>query len=395
MRRYPAFLTALLLLLFAVAASPAAAKFRAGPAGDAFYTPPSPLPSGKHGALIWARKLTGDPALTDAARNELVLYRSIGTDGKPIAVSGTVSVPKGKAPKRGWPVITYDHGSTGIADKCAPSRDTTDTPVHPYNAYIYPLLNSWLKAGYAVVRTDYQGLGTPGVHQYLVGISEGRGTLDIVRAAHGFDPRLSKRVVIAGHSQGGHAALWAASLAPKWTPDLDVRGTVAFAPASHFSEQFGAIGAVTSPSPLTAYAAIISRGLDDFKPSLNVRSLLSDRATQLYPETETKCLPELQAPDSFGGMAPADFFRSGADASAVPPALDESDPENLKIKTRLDVEQGLADTTVAPGLTDLLVKDLRGRGAKIVYKTYEGVTHGGVVVSAASHATKFIKARLR
>ena len=75
----------------------------------------------------------------------------------------------------------------------------------------YPLLQRWLKAGYAVVRTDYEGLGTPGVHQYLVGKSEGRSVLDAVRAARALEPRCRKRFVIAGHSQGGHAALFAAA----------------------------------------------------------------------------------------------------------------------------------------------------------------------------------------
>ena len=125
-------------------------------------------------------------------------------------------MPKGKAPKKGWPVITYAHGTTGIADQCAPSRDSSSAGIHELNSYAYPLLNRWLKAGYAVVRTDYTGLGTPDVHLYLNGVEEGRSTLDIVRAAKRLDKRLNvKRVVISGHSQGGHAALWAASLAPK------------------------------------------------------------------------------------------------------------------------------------------------------------------------------------
>ena len=83
-------------------------------------------------------------------------------------------------------------------------------------------LDAWLKAGFAVVRTDYQGLGTPGTHEYLVGQDEGHSVLDIVRAARQVDSTLGKRVIIGGHSQGGHAALWAAALAPKWTPELDV-----------------------------------------------------------------------------------------------------------------------------------------------------------------------------
>jgi pimeloyl-ACP methyl ester carboxylesterase len=384
MRRYSALLALLAILL--VAAAPAGAKVTPGPAGDAFYTPPSPLPGKAHGDLIWARKLSGQPALK---------YRSVGTDGKPIAVSGTVSLPKGKAPKKGWPVISYDHGTTGIADVCAPSRDSTSNPAHLYNSYVYPLLNRWLKAGYAVVRTDYQGLGTPGIHEYLVGTAEGRATLDIVRAARKLNGHVSNRFAISGHSQGGHAALWGAFLAPKWTPELKLRGTVAFAPASHISELVSLVGTQKNPGGgLSAEAALVLRGLDDFKPALNVTSGFSDQLAALYPETLTKCQPQLAQSDSIGGIAPADFFKQDYDVGPLTAALDVSDPENLKIKSPLDVEQGAADTTVFPGLTQDLVKQIRGRGGKVVYKTYKGVSHGGVVVSAADHATKYLKTHL-
>jgi acetyl esterase/lipase len=199
-----------LLLLAALPAAADAAKVRKGPSGTAFYTPPKPLPGKGHGGLIWARKLTGAAALKGGAGNRLVLYRSSGIAGKPVAESGTVSIPKGKAPKGGWPVITWAHGTTGIADSCAPSRDSAANPAHTLINYAYPLLQRWLKAGYAVVRTDYEGLGTPGEHPYLIGRSEGRSVLDIVRAARKLDKRLGRRVIIAGHSQGGQAALFAA-----------------------------------------------------------------------------------------------------------------------------------------------------------------------------------------
>src|SRR3954452_14190278 len=305
---------ALLALLLVAAASPAAAKVKTGPAGNAFYTPASPLPGKTHGDAIWARKLSGEAALKSAGSNWLVLYRSTGSDNNPIAVSGTVSVPKGKAPKKGWPVISYDHGTTGIADVCAPSRDSKDNPAHLYNSYAYPLLNGWLKAGYAVVRTDYQGLGTPGIHQYLVGVSEGRSTLDIARAAHKLNLKISKRIAIAGHSQGGHAALWGAFLAPKYTPDLQLRGTVAFAPASHISELVALVGTQRWPGgDLSSEAVLVIRGADDFNPGLNISSIFSDQFAGLYPQTLTKCQPQLSQSDSLGGMAPADFFQQGYD----------------------------------------------------------------------------------
>ena len=221
-----------LLIVAAVVAAPAAsAKVRQGPKGAAFYDPPGNA-HGKHGTLIWARRQTGPDAIA-GRRSHLILYRSTGPDGKANAVSGSVALPKGKAPKGGWPVITYAHGTTGSADTCAPTRGYD---ANTLISYAYPLLKRWLKAGYAVVRTDYEGLGTPGVHAYLGGPTEGYSVLDAVRAARKVEPRLSKRFVIAGHSQGGHAALFAASLAPRpGRLSCALRGTVAFAPASHLS----------------------------------------------------------------------------------------------------------------------------------------------------------------
>jgi pimeloyl-ACP methyl ester carboxylesterase len=386
---------ALVAMLVAVACAPAFAKVRRGPNGTAFYTPPAKLPGKRHGDLIWARRLTGADALSGGS-NTLVLYRSEGSNAKPVAVSGTVTVPRGKPPKSGWPVISYDHGTTGIADQCAPSKDATDNPAHAYNAYVYPLLNRWLKAGFAVVRTDYQGLGTPGIHQYLVGTAEGRSTLDIVRAARKLDGRVRNRVAIAGHSQGGHAAIWGAFLAPKYTPELKLRGTVAFAPASHISELISLAGASTSPGGgLSAEGSLIVRAIDDTNPGLNLPSLFTDKFAALYPDTLSKCQPQLAQPDSMGGLAPSEFFKQKSAPSGLTKAVDRSDPENLKLKGSLDVEQGKADTTVLPGLTDDLVKQLRGRGTKIDYKKYANTTHGGVVVTAADHATKYLKAHLR
>jgi hypothetical protein len=94
-------------------------------------------------------------------------------------------------------------------------------------------------------------------------------------------------------------------------------------------------------------------------------------------------------------VAPADFFKQDYDLGPLTAALDVSDPENLKIKSPLDIEQGAADATVFPGLTDDLVQQYRGRGSKVTYKKYKGVSHGGVVVSAAGHATKYLKSHLR
>jgi pimeloyl-ACP methyl ester carboxylesterase len=347
-----------------------------------------------HGGVIWARTQTGPAALAGAARNELVLYRSISANGSAVAVSGTVSVPPGRAPKGGWPVITWDHGTTGIADVCAPSRDSIGDPAHTDIDYIYPLLGRWLKAGWAVLRTDYEGLGTPGVHPYLAGVSEAHSTLDMVRAARRLVPALGSRVIIAGHSQGGQAALWAAALAAKWTPELHVRGTVAFAPVSHLAVQAGAVRSVSTTS-LSGDISLILRGIDTADPALHTGGLLTPQAAALYPQTLTRCLPQLGQPGSFGSLPASSFFRSDADLAPLIAALSaRMDPDRLRIRTPVLIEQGAADGTVFPVFTQQLDQELTGLGDPVALHSYPGVTHGGIVVSAASDATSFIAARL-
>src|SRR6266536_863666 len=182
------------LLLLALAAFPAApAQARTGPPGTRFYDPPHRLPA-RNGALIWQRRLTGPAVLSNAAVNELVLYRSTGVNGA-TAVSGTVAIPKGRPPRQGWPVISWGHATVGLADKCAPTRSDV------LGGYERPLLRRWIAAGFAVVRTDYEGLGTPGGHPDLIGAPEAHAMLDMVRAARAFYPRLDlRRVALTGHS---------------------------------------------------------------------------------------------------------------------------------------------------------------------------------------------------
>ena len=382
---------ALLLAALALALpATATAKVRTGPSGDAFYTPPGHLGGKSHGGLIWARRQASAGALGSSAYNDLVLYRSIGGNGKPIAVSGAVAVPRGRPPKGGWPILTWAHGTTGIADICAPTR----APVAV--TYVKNQLRAFLKAGFAVVSTDYQGLGTRGTHQYLVGNEEGRSVLDIVRAARQLDPRLGRRVVIAGHSQGGHAALWAAALAPKWTPELKIEGTVAYAPASHIEAQARILTTLNARSgALTGLASLIFRGIDAAHPNLHLSGLLTPQAAALYPQTLTQCLGTLSQPTAFGSLTPAQLFRPGANLEQAYRLLGRSDPEHLKIHTPLYIAQGTADTTVIPGFTDALDSALLAAGTKVDYKHYPGVSHGAIVTAALQDTLAWARSRLR
>ena len=171
--------------------------------------------------------------------------------------------------------------------------------------------------------------------------------LDIVAAARQLDPNISKRYLISGHSQGGHAALFAAGLASSWQPKLKLRGTVAFAPASHILDQTSLLPALTSPSGLTALATLIVDGASTQSSAINVNQILSDPVLQFYPLLQSQCLSRLGASDELGGIAPSQLERSGADLSALNPVLAAMNPL-VKTSAPILIPQGEADTTVFP-----------------------------------------------
>jgi hypothetical protein len=244
-----------------------AAGIAAGPAGSAFYTPPSPLPAAPHGTVIWARPFSTSAALPSAASNILVLYHTTGADGKDRAVSGTVAVPKGIPPSGGWPVISWAHGTTGDAPACTPSLDTAAGPVHDYLGPVETTLDKAVAAGYAVVQTDYEGQGTPGVHPYLIGAAEAHDTIDMVRAARAVTP-LSSRWVVMGHSQGGHAALFTTAAAAVWAPELHLLGGVAEAPGAFISPFITSLSKGTKPTPSFAFGALFMEAAAAVDPSV-------------------------------------------------------------------------------------------------------------------------------
>ena len=365
-----------------------------GPKGAAFYDPPKHLPKGV-GELIWQRKAKRLMRVEGAKSNRLVLYTTATDRGKTAAVSGAVSVPKGKPPKEGWPVITFAHGTTGIADSCAPSRITAGSPMAGAVTYIDPQVEEWVKAGYAVVRTDYRGLGTPKeVHPYLIGEPAGRSVVDIVSAARDLGLKIGKKYLIAGHSQGGHAALWAAGPdAQRFAPKLKLRGTVAYAPASHIAEQADLLPALTSPSTLSALVALIVRGAEAQSAQLNVPAFLSDQALAPYPTIDQVCLDQLGQPDSYGGIPPSEMQRDGSDLSPLLDILRGNNPA-VTTKAPILILQGTADSTVFPFTTDQLNQELVALGDQVTYSRYEGVDHVGITSAAEAEALAFMEKQL-
>ncbi|MGH9548286.1 MAG: alpha/beta hydrolase family protein, partial [Terriglobales bacterium] len=116
-----------------------------------FYSTPNPLPRGQPGELIRAAEFD-EYQLPEGVSAFRILYHSRSASGTDVVASGVVLTPDQASPAGGWPVIAWAHGFTGIARHCAPSLMR--------NLNEGPFLSMYVKLGYAVVATDYVGLGT-------------------------------------------------------------------------------------------------------------------------------------------------------------------------------------------------------------------------------------------
>lgn len=267
-----------------------------GPSGSAFYTPPAVLPDAP-GDVVWYQPTPfySAPLIRSNARAWKVLYRSTTALGEPVAVSGLVIVPDQPWTDSGpRPVVSFSPGTTGMGDRCAVSRSVTVPGADPTTLYEAPFITMLLQRGWAVAVTDYQGLGTPGSHTYVIGNALGRNSLDVVRAAQRLPVAglsASAPVLIWGYSEGGNGAGWAAQLASAYAPELSVvaaafGGVPNDLPAMFEFHENGLLGS------LIAMGAI---GLDTAYPELDLARYLNPLGTFGMDVVDKSCLSEALA----------------------------------------------------------------------------------------------------
>ena len=219
-----------------------------------------------------------------------ILYHSRNKDGEDIAVSGYALVPlSDQPPEGGYPVVAYAHGTTGMADICAPSEGVEDS-LSEFRLNETLVTKTLVGMGYAVVATDYEGLGTPGIHPYLVGESEANSVLDSVRALRDWGgDKFSDTFVALGVSQGGHAVLHAGQYWRDYAPELDLAGVVAVAPPS----QFESIETSYETDLGKTFLMMIFGAYADAYDEVETSDILAPRGVELLEELEKRCIGSL------------------------------------------------------------------------------------------------------
>jgi alpha-beta hydrolase superfamily lysophospholipase len=363
-----------------VAGVPAAVPYgSSGAHATAPVTAAQAQSTGPYGAgrLISAEAITGlDPALAAVSRRaDRITYQSRSLDGTDIVVSGALLTPRGRPPRGGWPVVSWAHGSSGIADRCAPSTDRNQAgtiDLYGYGTFVAELL----KAGYAVAATDYEGLGTTGEHPYIVADSEARGVIDAARASMQADAGLSRKVFFVGHSQGGQAAIAAGELAGSWGRGLDFQGTVGLAPVTDVGDAYG--WGTPSPGDRGFYLLAL-HGLKTIHPTLRYDQYLGSQALALLPKVETACTTQIWADfsDNFGDKLGDYQFTPqnlGATLQLQTWLHEQSEPRRTTAGPML-LLQGDRDSSIKVPVTRQAVGNARAAGTPAEFRVYPGKDH--------------------
>lgn len=326
-----------------------------------------------------------------ASQAYLLSYRTPDHHGRLAQGTGLLYLPAGTAPAGGWPVVSWAHGTQGIADHCAPSRSG---PTHAERDGRF--LDTFLAQGYAVVAADYQGLGSPGSHAYLHVRTAARNSIDMVKASHQFlGGRLSPRWVSVGYSQGGAAALSAGHQAAAYSgPSLQYRGS--FTAGTPTAVELTALvmkpdNHTANPGAVNAYHAYLLDGLLQVAPQID--RVLSDAGRARVALARQQCLGELAV--TLEGADTGSMF--SAPLTQVPGIWavlhDYLGVPRSGFSQPLMLGHGSKDRDV-PYLTTLLyAAGLTLRGEPVAFRRYP-VDHRGTLDAAAADGLAFVRARL-
>lgn len=357
----------------------------------------------KAGALMNTVPLDPAVGLTAAGQQFRFSYSTTNQHGAVSPSTGAVFFPKGKAPAGGWPVLAWAHGTVGLADQCTPSMNPRSQRDQDY-------LNHWLNQGYAIVASDYAGMGTEGLMSYLNGKSTAANVADSVIAAQDLPAakqggqKLSRNWAVIGQSQGGGAALHVALRATKRSQqaNLNFLGTVATGAPAYVEEIVLAGSPTFPPVPLPAglntYAMYIVAAFREANPNVDVDSALTDEGKRMVKAAEDSCYPELSEALKGTNVARA-FSKPLREVPGLEPALREfmQTPATGYDKP-VFLGHGLKDMDVPTPIgiilnTDMWINqfigDMRSRNQRVEVHWYP-TDHGGTVPASQVHSTPFL-----
>jgi pimeloyl-ACP methyl ester carboxylesterase len=343
----------------------------------AFYNTPVPLPAGRPGELIrfepfYQYQL---PPQVDAVR---ILYHSRSANAEDVAVSAVVLLAHRTPPSGGWPILVWAHAHSGTARPCAPSLMR--------NVFDGPFLSMYVALGYAVVATDYAGLGTAFASAPLDIRSTASDVASSVAAARAALPQLGPRWVVMGESQGALTAAAVAELENQLR-DPNYLASIAISGLADPAEAYRRFAAQHAQTMLMGLA----HSIKTVDPQVRLDHMLTASGLSVYRSTEQVCPGASHAPE-----VPAD------------PLLQrnwESEPAVQKffLRNRLGDQPAFGPILVIAGEDDALtpvtmtartVARMCKQKDRIQFNRYSGLDSGSVLGGTIRDQMAWIEDRL-
>ncbi len=333
------------------------------------------------GTVLASVTTTLPAELAPLATAKRIAYVSTSITGGAITATGLIITPKANKKNR---TVVWGHGTTGLADKCAPSA-SQDVFWPEARAAIAALLGR----GWTVAAPDYPGLGTPAAHPYLIGMSAARSMIDSVKAARHLDSKLTPQYVVDGHSQGGQASVFAGQLAASYDGALVLKGVAAIAPVSN-ADTFAPL---IPGTPGQGYLVMALYGLSTVDPTFSPNSVLALPAQQKASVLHTSCLYPIL--DAYADLTADQLLVGGALPDAVVTKLATyANPGQTAPTAPVLLVQGTDDEAVPAFLTDMLADQLRSYQTQPVeLVTVSGANHDGAVFATTDLVADWIAAR--
>lgn len=317
-----------------------------------------------------------------------MVYVSTDLNDNQVAVSALIAAPDEDASAGGFPMVAVGHGTVGINRGCAPSVDPWARATDEQSTYEFKM-GMFVDAGYAVVMSDYVGLGIDGPNSYLIGETEGRNILDSARAMLQFgEVPVQPEFIIAGQSQGGHAALFAAQIAPDYAPDLRVLGTVALAPAADLEAVFtGIIGSDSRGSMIALPMMAVDSFVQNY-PDITLNDIVTDRGSRaLRTVLRNVCvLPAILATQL---ARPSQIVQNGG-IELMRTYIDANTPTGPFL-VPVFIGQGDDDGVIPKASTDGIAQEFCDAGTNLTYQVYPGANHFTVVGDATADVLDWIE----
>jgi pimeloyl-ACP methyl ester carboxylesterase len=334
------------------------------------------------GALVRAEAAT-EYALPPGVTATRILYHTRTARSEDALVSGVVLVPYGQPPSGGWPLVAWSHGTSGVARECAPSRMKS-------LFYNWEGLYEYVLMGYAVVATDYAGLGTAGRHAYVDMLSNASDVIYSVPAAQAAVPHLSKKWLVIGHSQGGLSSLGVAQLEAA-IRDPNFLGTVALAGASDLEDGLDSVLQVKLPV-LNGLIAFWIYGVKTVYPQLDLQDVLAEKALAIYDSSiENGCSA---ASGVFATLRSEEMLRPNwKNNTYVRQFLDRDRPGARATYGPLLLVGGGEDVLFTESASKKVFARLCHSGARVQRNVYPGLGHDPVVYGSLRDQLNWISAR--